>query len=177
MISLTTYRVLFALLLFSLGLMAQAQTEQTLGEPSEDAIHFFAQQVEAASYFSLMLDAQAETECETHEITVNPNHLVQLYTCILENVDSGVKTFAMLGRLGHSGAEGMAIVLREGVLMASVELNADPGALLTVPYLIAGDYEVIVVLTDVNLAGVATALVYGFEPVDHVMQSMFFTIK
>ena len=52
-----------------------------------------------------------------------------------------------------------------------------PGHCLTVPYLIAGDYEVIVVLTDDNLAGVATALVYGFEPVDHVMQSMFFTIE
>ena len=177
MITLTSCRVLFALLLLPIGLMAQAQTEQTLGDPSEGAIHFFAQQVEAASYFSLMLGAQAETECETHEITVNPNHLVQLYTCILENVDSGVKTFAMLGRLGHSGAEGMAIVLREQVLMASVALNADPGALLTIPYLIAGDYEVIVVLTDVHLAGVATALLYGFEPVEHVMQSIFFTIE
>ena len=173
----TTCRVLFALLLLSLGLTAQAQTEQSLGEPSEGAVDFFARQVEAASYFSLMLDAQSETECETYEITVNPNHIVQLYTCILENLDSGAKTFAMLGRLGHSGAEGMAIVLREGVLMASVELNADPGALLSIPYLIAGEYEVIVVLTDVNLAGVATALLYGFEPVDHVMQSIFFTIE
>ena len=59
---------------------AQGQTEQTLGEPSEDAIHLFAQQVDAASYFSLMLEVQAETECETHEIVVNPNHIVQLYT-------------------------------------------------------------------------------------------------
>ena len=71
----------------------------------------------------------------------------------------------------------MAIVMREGVLMASVELNADPGALLSIPYLIAGEYEVIVVLTDVNLASVATALLYGFEPADHVMQSIFFIIE
>ncbi len=177
MISQNSCRLLFGLLLFSLGLVTQAQTEQTVGEPSQDAIDYFAQQVEAASYFSLMLDAQAETECETHEIEVNPNHLVQLYTCILENVDSGVKTFAMLGRLGHTGAEGMVIVLREGVLMASVELNADPGALLTIPYLTAGDYEVIVVLTDVNLVSIATALLYGFEPVEHKMQSIYFTIE